>query len=171
MVAISIFNGISQGSQPLLSDYYGKGERKNVTQTLYYALSAAIICAILIIMLVWGNTGFIVDLFNSEKSEQMAVLAGEGLRLYFLGFIFAGINIVGTGYLSATDDAKGAFIASSLRGFFAMLPSAVIMSMIFGMRGVWLAFCVAEGITAVFSVFFLVRKEKSYRDTHCRFML
>lgn len=38
----------------------------------------------------------------------------KGLKLYFIGFLFAGINIVGTGYLSATEQAGWAFAAAEL---------------------------------------------------------
>lgn len=161
MVAVAIFNGISQGSQPLFSDYYGKEERKNVSCTLRYAIATALVFATMLLYGIWKHTDFIVELFNSEHSAQMAVLAGKGLRLYFMGFIFAGINIVGTGYLSATDDPKGAFLASSLRGFLFIIPSAVLLSSIWGMRGIWLAFCVAEGMTAFFTAFFMIKKERT----------
>lgn len=38
LVAISLFNGIAQGSQPLVSQYYGKGEKNRYVPFLKWLL-------------------------------------------------------------------------------------------------------------------------------------
>ena len=88
-------------------------------------------------------------IFNSENNAQMAAYAMKGIRIYFVGFLFAGCNIVGAGYLSATEKAGWAFAVSIVRGVVAIIACAVILAYIFGMTGVWLAFPVAEGITTM----------------------
>ena len=59
------------------------------------------------------------------------------------------LNIVGTGYLSATENAGWAFATSILRGFVAIIVCAFTLAYLFGMTGVWLTFAAAELITAV----------------------
>ena len=71
------------------------------------------------------------------------------MKLYFSGFLFAGINIVGTGFLSAVESARMAFVASILRGFVAIILCAILLAWLFGMTGVWLAFPAAELITVI----------------------
>ena len=90
----------------------------------------------------------LVAVFNSEHDPVMADLACQGMRLYFLGYLFAGFNIAGTGYLSAVGAAKWAMITAILRGVAAIVLCALVMAALFGMTGVWLAFCAAEAITA-----------------------
>ena len=90
-----------------------------------------------------------MGIFNSENNAQMAIYALQGVRIYFVGFLFAGCNIVGTGYLSATENAGWAFGVSIMRGVVAIIACAIILAYVFGMTGVWLAFPVAEGITFV----------------------
>ena len=34
LVAVSVFNGVAQGSQPLISKYYAKSENENVSKIL-----------------------------------------------------------------------------------------------------------------------------------------
>ena len=34
LVAVAVFNGISQGCQPILSEFYGKGDKKATTRVL-----------------------------------------------------------------------------------------------------------------------------------------
>ena len=43
LVVTAIYNGISQGVQPILSSNYGKGCRENVQAILRYAITSAVI--------------------------------------------------------------------------------------------------------------------------------
>lgn len=147
LVAVAMFNGVSQGSQPLLSEFHGKGDKKNVKKTMQLGLGTAVVFALAIIALVYVGADVIVAVFNSEGNAGLAAYAGTGLRLYFLGFLFAGINIVGTGVLSAVEAARWAFITSVLRGFVAIIFCAFLLAFLFGITGVWLAFPAAELIT------------------------
>lgn len=158
LVAAAIFNGIAQGSQPLLSNFYGKDESEAVKRVLKLSIGTAIVIAGVIILLTNVFTGTIVDAFNSEGNKIMEAYALEGTRLYFIGFLFAGFNIVGAGYLSAIESAGWAFITSVLRGFVAISVCALVMAALFGMTGVWLAFAVAEAITAVVMMAAIRRK-------------
>lgn len=153
IVATAIFNGISQGSQPLLSEYYGKGDGQSGKKMLRLSIGTAILFAVLISGAVYGMTDVVVAVFNSDNNPNLAKHAEEGLRMYFPGFLFAGFNIVGAGYLSATEVAVWAFVTSILRGFVAIIVCACALSAFFGMMGVWLAFPAAELITAVVMVF------------------
>jgi Na+-driven multidrug efflux pump len=139
IVATAIFNGISQGSQPLFSEYYGKNDNISMRKTLFLSIGTALSLAVLILLLIWILAPQLVAIFNSEQNAVLASYAIPGIRLYFIGFIFAGFNIVCTGYLGATEAALGASVTSLLRGFVAIIFFA-------GMRGmsIWLLF----GITA-----------------------
>lgn len=149
MVAVAIFNGVSQGSQPLLSDYYGKGEHDKSRKIIRLAISTSIVLAVVIIVTMYFGAGAVTAIFNGENNQELATYAVHGLHLYFTGFLFAGFNIVGTGILSATESAKWAFIASISRGFVTIIGCVFILSFILGLDGVWLAFPAAEFITAV----------------------
>lgn len=157
LVAVSVFNGVSQGSQPLLSEFYGNGERDNVRRVLRMGVVTALAFAVLIVCGVFLGADGIVAVFNSEGDAQLAAYAQRGLRLYFTGFLFAGVNIVGTGVLSATEEARWAFVTSVLRGFVAILIAVFALAALFGMDGVWMAFPAAEAVTFAVTVVALKR--------------
>ncbi len=159
IVATAIFNGIAQGSQPLLSDFYGKGNRKSINRILKLSIITALILAVIILIAINILNQPIVNIFNSDNNQTMFDYAVKGLPLYFIGFIFAGFNIVGTGYLSATESALWAFVTSILRGIVAIAVCAFALSALFGMTGVWLAFPAAEFITAVVMVVAIKRRQ------------
>ncbi|MDY3917425.1 MAG: MATE family efflux transporter [Candidatus Limivivens sp.] len=149
IVATSIFNGVSQGSQPLFSRFYGGKERDQVQKVLKLAVGTAVVLALLVILMTSLFTDSIVRLFNSGNNAQMAAYAVQGVRLYFIGYLFAGFNIVGAGYLSATEVFGWAFLVSILRGVAAISVSAFVLACFLGMTGIWLAFPVAEAFTTL----------------------
>lgn len=152
LVAVALFNGIAQGSQPLISRFYGQGDRKNLHIVIGLALKTALCTAVIVLILIqiWAEP--MAGIFNREHDLELAALAKQGLRLYFTGFLFAGINIVGTNILSAVESVQWAFISSISRGFVAILIFAFLLSSLFGMPGVWLAFPCAEFVTMLLTL-------------------
>lgn len=153
LVAVALFNGIAQGSQPLISDSYSKGNHKNVSTYLKMAVTTSISVAILLLVCIYLCAPAITAVFNGEHDAALASYAESGLRLYFIGFLFAGINIVGTAILSAVEAAKYAFAASISRGFVAIILFAFLLSALIGLNGVWLAFPAAEFVTMLITVY------------------
>lgn len=157
LIATAIFNGVSQGAQPLVSRYYGKGDKPSTKKLLGLGVGTALVIAGIIYGVVYLFTGQLVSLFNSESSSVLAEYAWEGMRLYFAGFLFAGLNIVGAGFLSATEHSKSAFVTSIMRGVVAIVGCSFLLSYLWGFKGVWLAFVTAEAITAVITIWALIR--------------
>ena len=87
IVATAIFSGISQGSQPLLSDAYSRGETGQVRQVLMMSILTALTLSVLMIVCFEVFTEPLVAVFNSEHDPVMADLACQGMRLYFLGYL------------------------------------------------------------------------------------
>ena len=157
LVAAAVFNGVSQGAQPLLSDYYGKGEQASLRKTVKLGVGTSLVLAALVIVVMYLFAEPVTAVFNKEKNAELAAYAVTGLKLYFIGFVFAGFNIVGTGILSAAESAKWAFIASVSRGFVAIILCAFVLSALMGMNVVWLAFPAAEFLTSVLVVLAFAR--------------
>ncbi len=154
IVATSIFNGITQGMQPLLSDFYGKGDTDSIRNIQKLGTITALCFAAAMIGITFAFTEPLVNLFNSDNSKEMASMAFTGMRLYFPGFLFAGYNIICSGYFSATERTIPAFVVSILRGVAAIAGFAFLLSRCFGMNGVWISFAAAEGVTAMLCVIF-----------------
>ncbi len=160
IVGTAFFNGIAQGEQPLASEAYGKGDATAQGKIRRLSLQTAAVTAVVIVSLVLIFAEPCVRLFNREASAQLAAYAEPGLRLYILGFLFAGINIVGTGYLSATEQAKAAFFVAVLRGLAAIVGFAFLLSKLLGMLGIWLAFPVAEAFCMLFTLIALQKQKQ-----------
>ena len=158
LVATAIFNGVAQGAQPLVSQCYGKNEMAGARKLLLLGCGTALGLAALLYGIVFGYTDALTALFNSENSALMAAYAHSGMRIYFVGYFFAGCNIVAAGYLGAVNRPAEASITSLCRGMVAIVVCSLVLSALFGMNGVWAAFPVSEAITLALTVFLLKRK-------------
>lgn len=157
LVVISIFTGIAQGVQPIISRSYGMEEHGDVRRILKYALATTLLFAAAVYLLAFVFAQPIVALFNKDQNPQLAAIAVNGLRIYFSAFAFLGVNILAANYLSAIDRAKTAFTISLLRGFVVIIPMAFLLSSIFGINGVWISMAVSELVVLAFSAVMLVR--------------
>ena len=158
LVATAIFNGVAQGAQPLVSQCYGKNEMAGARKLLLLGCGTALGLAALLYGVVFGYTDALTALFNSENSALMAAFAHSGMRIYFVGYFFAGCNIVAAGYLGAVNRPAEASITSLCRGMVAIVVCSLVLSALFGMNGVWAAFPVSEANTLALPVFLLKRK-------------
>lgn len=151
LVVISIFTGIAQGVQPLASTYYGSGELVKLSKILKLAVVFSAVLSIVIYVVLFVFTENVVSAF-SEKDIILENIAVSGVRLYFIGFFFAGVNVVATAIFSASTKYKTALILSVLRSCAVLIPAVLIMTVLMGLAGIWLSFTVTEFIVFVIVV-------------------
>ncbi len=152
LVGISIFTGIAQGIQPLVSKGYGMNNYAVLKRVMRYALITSLGVALFIYLSVLSKADDIIGIFNSEHNFEIARIAKNGLIIYFIGFFFAGFNIIMTMYFSATENAKDAFIISMARGCIIIVPLVFLLSSILKMTGVWLAFVLTECVVTIITI-------------------
>lgn len=147
LVGVALFNGISQGLQPLASACHGSGDIQGKSRIYRHSMFIGLCVSAVVAAVVVTFAGSLVAVFNSQHSAQLADYATPGLRLYFLGFLFAGANIVKSGFYSATGRGRESSILALCRGVVAIVAFAFLLSHLFGITGVWLAFPAAELFT------------------------
>lgn len=148
-VAIAIHTGVAHGMQPLVSWFYGRGENDAAKKIYRYAIITMLMISFVIYSLVFGFSESIVEIFNSEQNLQMKEIAEVGLKLYFIAIPFIGYNIIIAMFFAAVEKALSAQIIALLRGIILVIPTAILLSHLMGVHGVWLAVPAAEGIVAV----------------------
>lgn len=158
LVAVSIFTGIAQGIQPIISTCYGKGETANIKKVRTMAMVVSLACAVLIYGVVFIFRQPLVSVFNSAGSAKLADLAEAGLAVYFTGFFFAGLNIILASLLGAVEKPVQSFLISIFRGCVFIIPLIFLLSAVMGMQGVWLTYLVAEMLTFITVYFFVFGK-------------
>ncbi len=160
LIMISIFVGIAQGVQPLISYNFGAGQLSNIFKFIRYGLIWGFVIGIISYILVLLFNSQLTDFFNTEDDPALQALAEWGMVIYFSSFLFTGINIITSAALAALARPKAAFIISISRGMIIVSVLVLILPYFWQINGVWLAMPLAEFLTAIISIIFLVQAKK-----------
>ena len=165
LVVLSIYTGIAQGIQPLISKNYGAGVSHNVQTVLRYALFTEIVISLVLYAIVFFGASQIAAVFNSEQNALLQSIAETGLKIYFTGCLFAGFNIILSVYFTSTEYAPPAHVISLLRGFLLVIPLAFLLSFHGGLNGVWCTFPLTELLVSGLGFLLFLRQRKKVATT------
>lgn len=159
LIVAAIFTGVAQGIQPLISRSYALDNNKNYKSIIKYSIVTSFSLSILIYFLSFKYSKEVISIFNSENNKRLLEIADIGLKIYFIGFFFTGVNIISTSVLSARERAREGFLISILRGFVLIVPIVIILSKLHGMNGVWISYVISELI--VFIILIILNSKRS----------
>lgn len=152
LVIVSIYTGIAQGMQPIMSSYYGAGNMNTVKKILKYGMVTILVLSAVIYVGIFFGAAHITGIFNSEGDVLLQKIAEEGLKLYFVACPFAGFNIIISVYFTSVEHPLPANLISVLRGFVIIIPLAFVLAAMAGMIGVWCVFPVTEVLVSIIAV-------------------
>lgn len=161
LVSLGILTGLTQGTQPLISSAYGRNDQKILKKINKYGIITSLSISIAMYLLFIIFSTQIIAVFNTENVEIVAMLTENGIMIYFLGFIFAGVNMYASVALSSMEAVRKSFTVSILRGFLILVPFAIIFAKVLGMNGIWMSFIFTEAVVLCFSGYFLYQRSIS----------
>lgn len=165
LVVLSVYTGIAQGIQPIISSSYGVGNHVGVKTILRYALITVAVLSGMMYSVIFFGADQIAGIFNSEHNELLQSIAVTGLRYYFTASVFAGFNIILCVYFTSTEYAVPAHVISLLRGFVIVIPMAFLLSAVGGMTGVWCVFPVTEFLVSMAGLALFLRRNRTVKNT------
>ena len=86
----------------------------------------------------------------------------HAFRLYAIAFLFCGFSIFSSSLFTALNNGIISALISFLRTLFFQLSSVLIIPLILGTDGIWLATGVAELLSLIFSLSFVIAYRKRY---------
>lgn len=143
-----IGNAIAQSAQPIISYNYGLGDSDRVAATERVAIYTALSLGVVVMM------GFVlfptqmVGLFIGTDSLA-ARYAIEGLPWFATCVIFFIFNLTAIGYYQSVERVAPSVWFALLRGCLLLVPSFVLLPMVAGVPGIWLAVGVSEFLTTL----------------------
>lgn len=143
-----LFNGLAQGTQPLISESYGKGDHTQSRQFLTWGvIVACLIVEAIILVLTWSMTDPLIQIFNQEQNAELLHYAHSGLRLYFWAFSLLASTSCWFAYFppSRSQNQPSPVLLSSC-AVVTLSSCAVTLARLFGLNGVWLSFLASEMI-------------------------
>lgn len=147
-----IYAGIAQGIQPIVSYNFGIGNTKRMLKTYFLAHKISFVISILNLIIINVFSNKIVSFFS--RDQELIELAVEGNKIYSMAVLFVGINLINTMYLQSKNSPKYAITISMSRSVIFIIIYIVILPPILGMKGIWLAFPLADMTTTLFTWLF-----------------
>lgn len=158
-IVINLMVGISQGSQPLVSFQYGRGDRAACRKLLHYALTTVCIFAPALFLLVFFFAPQIVRTYLSHAGDELIAYSIGAFRRYSVSYLLLGFNIVIGGFMTAIERPVPAICISVGRGLALQSAVLLLLAAIFGGDAVWYTPIFSEALCLVMSLLFL----RSYR--------
>lgn len=151
-------NGIIQGIRPLVSFNFGAGENGRVHKIFNTSLALTSGIMALGVALSFIIPDKMIGLFT--ENPDTVQIGVKALHIICTGFIFSAMSVTCCGVLEALGKGIESLIISFSRYAMIIIPAAYVLSKIMGAQGVFFAFPVAEGLTAVASFFIYQRLRK-----------
>ncbi len=162
---LSIFSGVGQAAQPIVSENYGAGNHKRCWQSeglgmktsLLFGTVFAILCMIFPIQI----TGIFM-----KMTQEVAEITPYILRVYSLSFVPLAINTFATYYLQSVTHSKMASVISLSRGLVLNGLFLYLFPAFMGGNGIWWAVFFTEAVTTVISVVYLLIQYRRYKKEY-----
>ncbi len=155
----SLFYGVGQAIQPIVSINAGAGQTGRVKETLHLAMMTSGVMGILFTAAVLTFPGEILSAYM-DATKEILEIGPAVLRVYGISFLLMGINIVAGYFLQAMLESTKSMVISLLRGFIICSIFLLLLPPVFGFEAIWWTMPLTEGITFVIAVKLLKNVEK-----------
>ena len=161
-LALMTMMGINQGTQPLVSYYYGKEKPIFCSYIFRLALCCAGVCSLLAFAIGMLCPDPIVAIYIDSRENPGLFEAGvRAFRLYSPAFLPLGAVITLMGYFTSLELPKPAMSISIGRGVVFTSIFVLAFAFFFGETGVWTAAAASETCALVLALTFYRRKIRS----------
>ena len=150
---------INMASQPIIGFNFGAKSVQRIKESLRISLIAASIIALVAFVVIETFPGAIVKLFNND-SQILYDISVNGIRLVILALPIVGFQVVASNFFQSVGKAKIAIFTTLFRQVILLIPLLFIFPNFWGINGIWLAFPVADAISALAVSFLLIREWK-----------
>ncbi len=157
MMGMMMNFSVSEAAQVFVSQNFGANNQQRIVRFMLVSFMACLLISAVFLALLLGFTDPIIQVFLDDNSEQAAVLAYDFVWILWPIFIFNGISITISAYLTAIHHAKASAVVALSRSL--ILPCgllAIFYYFVTSFSFLW-ALPVAEIITFLVAVYLFVR--------------
>ena len=152
--------GITQGTQPIMSYNYGAGNYQRVRSTFKRLLAVtltATVCAFLAVLLFPRSLAL---LFNDDP--ELVALVGRVMPLFFGGIWAFGAQIACQTTFMALGQAKTSLFLALLRKIFLLVPLALVLPRVTGsVMGIYASEPIADLLASATTLTLFLRRRKT----------
>lgn len=161
MFASSLYTGYSYGVAPMLSFYHGEQNHEKLKKLVAVSLKVIALISVVTVIGSFLLTKPLVSVF-ARPDNPVYNLAVTGNRICTIALLFIGFNIFASGMFTALSNGIVSAVLAFSRSFVFMLVTMIVLPMILGVNGIWLATPAAELLALALSAFMFLKYRKRY---------
>ncbi len=161
MFASSLYIGYSYGVAPMLSYYYGEQNHEKLKKLVAVSLKVIAVISVMTVVMSFALTKPLVSVF-ARPDNPVYGLAVTGNRICTIALFFIGFNIFASGMFTALSNGVVSAILAFSRSFVFMLATMLVLPLILGVNGIWLATPAAELMALLLSAGMFLKYRKRY---------
>jgi putative MATE family efflux protein len=146
--------GLTQGYLPIVGYNFGHNNPMRMKKTILVGNAAALSFGVIGFIVFQLFPGAIIRLFNSDP-ELLNIGVGA-LKKVSLSYFFMVLNIVGVATFQAVGKGMPSFAITFLRQAVLLVPGMYLLGKFYGLNAVWFAFPIAESISFVVMIIWLI---------------
>jgi len=152
--------GVAQGLQPVAGYNYGAKRYKLMKKSIVLASSAATMIALTGTFLLGVFPAFFLGLFSDDP--ELLSQGKLALRYIIIAFPLDGFQVIGSTLFQATGKAIQTLILTLSRQVLMLIPLVLLMSYYFGLKGIWMAFPIADILSFILTVILVYKSRYLY---------
>ncbi len=161
MFASSLYTGYSYGVAPMLSFYHGEKNHEKLKRLVGISMQVIAFISIITVAGSFLLTKPLVSVF-ARQDNPVYNLAVTGNRICTIALFFIGFNIFASGMFTALSNGIVSAILAFSRSFVFMLITMIVLPLVLGVNGIWLATPAAELMALALSIFMFLKYRKKY---------
>ena len=161
MFASSLYTGYSYGVAPMLSFYHGEQNYGKLEKLVHSSLKVLTFISVITVIASFLLTQPLVSIF-ARPDNPVYGLAVTGNKICTLALFFIGFNIFASGMFTALSNGIISAVLAFSRSFVFMLFTMIVLPMVFGVNGIWMATPVAELMALALSAVMYKKYKKRY---------
>ena len=160
-IFIAVFIGYAVGTAPIIGYNYGAGNKEELTNVYKKSIRFNVGAGIAMCAAAIALSGVLAGIFVSYDAALFEMTKNSFI-IYSLSFIVMGLNIYGSSFFTALGNGLVSALISFLRTLLFQIIAVLVLPIIFGLNGIWMAIVVAELMALVVTIVFLVTNKKKY---------
>lgn len=160
IVCMSLFNGVSQASQPVIAANFGAKQMERVRVVRRLGLTVALGLGLVLASTAYWMPDVLIGLFV-KPTQQLYTQGIPVLRIYFLAFVPMGINLFLSTYFQSLVHPAKSLTVTLLRGVALPLVLVLALPAVFGAGAIWLTVPLTETITLITGLALLRGRKKA----------
>ena len=153
--------GYSLGSAPVISYHYGAGNKKELKSLFKHSIILLVISSVIMTLLAEVLAKYLAGIFVSYD-KQLLELTTTAIRIYSVSYLISELNIFASSFFTALNNGFVSAAISFLRMFLFQIIMILLLPVIIGINGIWIAVTAAEALALVVSVIFVIINRKKY---------